>query len=107
MHESRFEKEVRLLLEEIGIDYQERVWEGGYEMDFVVGDRINIEVDGPFHDTHKHHIKDMLRDKALTEKGYQIYRMKMYVGVKKRAQLKNEKALQILEQFLAKIRISS
>lgn len=76
-------------------------------MDFVVSVKINIEVDGPFHDTHKHHIKDMLRDKTLTEKGYQIYRMKMYVGVKKRAQLKNKEALQNLEQFLVKIRISS
>ena len=100
MHESMFEKDVRLLLEANGIDYAERTFEGGYEMDFVIGNKLNIEVDGPFHDTHKHHVKDSLRDKALVKKGYQIYRMKMYVGKKKRAKIRNYYALLDLLLFL-------
>lgn len=100
MHESQFEKEVRLILDLYHIPYKQNCFEQNREMDFLLDNKVNIEVDGPFHDSRKHKIKDGFRDRYLKSFGYEVYRIKLYVPEKKHAQIRNENNKQKFIKFL-------
>lgn len=100
MHESRFEKEVRLILESHNIPFKQNCFVCNREMDFLLDDKINIEVDGPFHETKKHKVKDAFRDRYLKSFGFRVYRIKFYVSNKEKFKLKNEENKQKLINYL-------
>jgi len=69
--DSKVEKIVYDILKEnkIGFKFQYKI--GPYRADFLVGDDLVVEIDGPMHDPEK----DKKRDAYLKKRGYRVFRV--------------------------------
>lgn len=47
----------------------------GFVLDFLVNDRVVIEVDGPCHNSSKARKRDRFRDRILKSQGYEVHRL--------------------------------
>jgi len=69
--EIKFENE----LKRRNIEYKEQVSFRGMFLDFVIKDKIAVEVDGVYwHNMLEHKARDKRKDKLLLEEGYQVFR---------------------------------
>jgi len=67
---------VREALKSRNIQFLEQVpTRSGFVLDFLVGEHLVIEVDGPCHDSSKSRKRDRFRDRILRNEGYKVYRM--------------------------------
>jgi len=59
-----------------GIDFRVQVpTSTGFVLDFLVDDRVVIEVDGPCHNSSKARKRDRFRDRILKSQGYEVHRL--------------------------------
>jgi len=47
-----------------------------YTPDFIIGNRLIVEVDGGIHDLDYHKTPDIIRQRALENMGYSVYRVR-------------------------------
>jgi len=73
------EKSVEIVLQKLGLDYATQFpARTGYVLDFAVwhnGHKIDIEVDGPFHDTPDARKRDAFRTLMLKREGWKVVRI--------------------------------
>lgn len=60
------------LFEEHGISYKYQYQVGPYKADFLIGENILLELDGPIHENDIHKQIDKRRDKYFRRMGYQV-----------------------------------
>lgn len=73
--ESGVETLVRLRMERLRISFQTQCWVGPYRLDFLVGERLVIEIDGfEFHADQQSFRRDRERDRYLELRGYRVLR---------------------------------
>lgn len=63
-------------LQSRGVKFRTQVpTKSGFVLDFLVGDRLVIETDGPCHNSSKSRHRDYARDKILRSNGYEVHRL--------------------------------
>ncbi|MDD3984241.1 MAG: DUF559 domain-containing protein [Aliarcobacter sp.] len=63
-------------LEKRGINFRSQVpTRSGFVLDFLIGESLVIEVDGPCHDGSKNKRRDRGRDRILRIGGYKVHRL--------------------------------
>lgn len=73
--ETPSERKVRVALQRAGLPFEQEARIGHYTVDFCVGSRVVIEVDGLFHYTQQAQASDKERDKVLEDLGYVVFRV--------------------------------
>lgn len=73
--ETPSERRIRRALEDAGLPYEQESRVGPYTVDFRIGDRVIVEVDGFFHCTKAAAESDGLRDRRLQDLGYVVFRV--------------------------------
>ncbi len=70
-------EEVMLIaLQSRGVKFRTQVpTKSGFVLDFLVGENIAIETDGPCHNSPKARRRDYARDKILRSNGYEVHRL--------------------------------
>ena len=71
--ESKAEASVATILQEAGIKYKYQYPIGKYRVDFLLGDSLVLEIDGPHHKKQLEY--DMRRDKYIKKMGYEVLRI--------------------------------
>lgn len=70
------EEEMLNALQSRGVKFRTQVpTRSGFVLDFLVGENIVIEVDGPCHDGSKNKRRDRARDRILQKNGYTVHRL--------------------------------
>ncbi|MFC6713489.1 endonuclease domain-containing protein [Branchiibius cervicis] len=77
--DSGLETIVRLRFHKLRIDVAAQIWIEGHHVDFLIGDRLVLQVDGGHH-VGKQRDEDIEHDRALTLLGYHVMRVS-YVQV--------------------------
>ncbi len=67
------------LLEENGVLFQFQYKIGPYRADFLIGDDLVFELDGPTHFTKEGKKLDLMRDKYMESKGYKVLRVPIWL----------------------------
>jgi very-short-patch-repair endonuclease len=63
-------------LENRGVSFRSQVpTRSGFVLDFLIGDDLVIETDGPCHDGSKNKKRDRARDRILKIGGYKVHRL--------------------------------
>jgi very-short-patch-repair endonuclease len=63
-------------LQALGISFRTQVpTRTGFVLDFLIGDNLVIEADGPCHDGSKNRNRDRFRDRILKQSGYEVHRI--------------------------------
>lgn len=73
--ETPSEHRIRRALEDAGLPFEQESRVGPYTVDFRIGDRVIVEVDGFFHCTKAAAESDSVRDRHLQDLGYIVYRV--------------------------------
>ena len=71
--ESKAELSVAMILDENGIKYQYQYTIGNYRVDFLLGDCLVLEIDGPYHAQQSDY--DKRRDEYMERMGYEVLRI--------------------------------
>lgn len=108
MHVTSAEAKLADALRRAGISYQANIFLGPYEVDFVVGGKLVIEVDGFHHYSRGKVRQDAEKDQWLLAKGYDLlritntdvvndYKLKQFVqDVKAKAGAKGAEGMNVL-----------
>lgn len=73
--ESAGERTIRTALREARLPFKQEALVKGYQVDFLVGQTLIVEVDGPFHLVREQIDKDLRRDAVLRAAGYEVLRI--------------------------------
>jgi very-short-patch-repair endonuclease len=77
--ESKAEGIFYRLLSDNGIEFKFQYRVGHYRIDYLVGDDLVVELDGPQHSTIENKIHDEKRDSYLEKMGYRILRIPIWI----------------------------
>lgn len=98
--ESYAERYFRLWLEKENIPHQQEYYFGLYQYDFLVNERVDLEIDGSQHRNDKRIVEhDKKRDKKSKEAGFIVHRI-FWSDYKKLSQSEKEEYLSNLKNFL-------
>lgn len=74
-HLSSLELQMSKILDDLDIGYVPHKTIDKYNIDFYLGKKLCLEVDGQFHELPKRKLQDMEKDTSLTNLGYKIIRV--------------------------------
>ena len=70
------EQRLKVELDKVGLRYVFQEIIGIFIVDFLVGNRLVVEIDGGYHDDIEQEIRDRRREEWLRRKGYTVLRFK-------------------------------
>lgn len=72
--DSGLESYVRLRLRRLGVRVWPQAWVDGHQVDFLIGDRLVLQIDGGHH-VGQQRIADIEHDARLQLRGYTVFRV--------------------------------